>query len=226
MHHRGITGTISLILVFILFTFGCAAGKNPSANEDFGLFAETVPEGIRLNFANIPADVTHMWLNVVFWSDEEYREDKTSLISSFAAITNASAKRWVNASQQLERIRQTGSIIFPIVRAGVNYHFSATVYNEHEYNNMREVHKNSFLRTAYANIIANNGTYFNRENVMLELDKTNAVATIVTEPLFSSELIFYEQKYSFAVTIIVDSGKSIGFGDHHFPDGLSCNGLS
>ena len=224
MRHLKILGTISLILVLV--TLGCATGKNQVSNAEFGLTAEVVPEGIRLNFNNIPADVTHMWLSVVFWGDEEYPEDNVFPIMSYASITNTSVRGWVNASQQLERIRQTGSIIFPIVQAGLNYHFSVTVYNEHEYYNMSEVHENSVARITYADVIADNGIYFNRGDVRLELDNTNAVATIVTEPAFSSKLIFDEQKYSFGVTIMVDNERSIGAGDHHFPDGLSYNGLS
>jgi len=44
--------------------------------------------------------------------------------------------------------------------------------------------------------------------------------------MFSSEVTFLPQKYSFDVVIHIDENRGFTFGDIHFHDGLSFDGLS
>jgi hypothetical protein len=216
---------VFLIIVLVFTVFGCATGKNQVSDTEFELSAEAVPEGILLIFSNIPADATHLWLSVSLMDDTKDTDSYRSSIQSYAAITDSSVKGWVNSSQQLDKIKQTGRLIFPFVQPGVKYYISATIYNENEFSNMREAYESFYPRTAYTEIIANNGNYFNRGDVTFVLSDTNSVVTLLSEPVFLSNVIFDDQKYGFAVTILVEDGRSIGAGEHHIPDGLSSCGL-
>jgi len=218
--------TISLIFVFVLVTFGCATSENHVNTADFGLTAEAAPEGILLTFSNIPSDATHLWISVISWGDTEAPEDHHSVISSFAGITDDYVRGWVHSTRQLDKVKQTGKVIFPVAEAGVKYLLSATVYNEHEMNLFRENNENFWPTTVYAEFVADNGISFNRDDVKLEVNDTHSVVTLTSEPKFSSEVTFDDQKYSFGVTISVDDSRSMGVGDHHFPEGLSSDGLT
>jgi hypothetical protein len=232
MHHSKALRTISLIFAFTLVTFSCATSKNQIAIDDFGLTAEAVPEGILLTFSNIPSDATQLWIHVISWGDTDEPEQNKiltghhSVISSYAAIEDSSFNTWVNSTHQLEKIKQNSQIIFPIVQAGAKYRISATVYNARERSLFVERTENIQPRSASAEITANNGIHFNRDNVRLELNDTNSIVTLSSEPIFSSAIIFDEQKYSFGVTVLVDENSSVGVGDHHIPNGLSSNGLT
>jgi len=216
MQHFKTLRIISLILVFALVTFGCAISKNNAANADFGINAETVPEGILLTLSNIPSDATHLWISVISWGDTEEQVDH---YSAYANITDTSVQGRANSTQQLEKVRQNGKIIFPILQAGIKYRFTASVFND------REFRDNFMHRNAYTDIVADNGIYFNRSDVKFELNDTYSVVTISSEPKFSSDVIFDDQKYSFSVRILVED-MTIGVADHHYPDGLAPDGLT
>ena len=226
MRHIRFLGLISLILGLCLVSFSCITNKNRAANAEFRLAAEAVPEGILLIFSNIPSDATHLWINVQSWGNTEEPEDHQSLISSYAGITDASVQGWVNSTQNLDKVKETGRIIFPIVQTGMKYSITAIVYNEREFGLERESDEYFPPRSAHVNFIAGNGNYFNRSDVRLEINDTHSAVTISSEPVFTSQVTFAEQKYRFSVTILVDNGRSIGVGEHHIPDGLSRDGLT
>jgi len=227
MQHFKALRTISLLSVFALVTFGCATSRNHTAKADFGLTAEAAPEGILLAFSNFPSDATHLWISVISWGDTEVPESHHNIISSYASITDASVRGWVNSTRQLDKVRKTGKVIFPVVQTGLKYFISASVYNEREFNLMKENKDENFQpRTAHTEFIADNGNYVNKDDVKLDINDIHSVVTLSSEPRFSSKVTFDNQKYSFGVTILVDDSRSIGVGDHHIPDGLSPDGLT
>ena len=220
MQHFKALRVISLILGFTLFVFGCATGENHVSGADFGLTAQAVQEGILLSFSNIPSDATHMWIHATSKGDTS--ENRYGEHFAYAGITSPSVQGWVNASEQLEKVKQTRKIIFPIVQIGQNYRFSVHVYNQREMELYRESKGNMRFVTAEAECMAENGITFDRNFVKLVLNETNSVVTLSSEPKFSSEVTFATQKYSFGVTInFTEINSSYGVGDHHYPDGLS-----
>jgi hypothetical protein len=54
-----------------------------------------------------------MWISVSSWGDTEVPESRHSYTSSYAAVESASFRTWVNSTQQLDKVKQTGKIIFP-----------------------------------------------------------------------------------------------------------------
>jgi hypothetical protein len=231
MHHFRALRTrtwfaISLILGFAPVTFGCAtddlvSGRNRAADADFRLTAEAAPEGLLLTLSNIPPDTNHLWITVQEWFNTEEPVSSHNIVSSYAGITDASVRGWVHGSRQLEKIKQTGKVIFPIVQAGKKYHISAMAYNEQNYYASLE-----YPRMAETECTAGNGIYFNRDSVKLELDNAHSTVTLSSEPVFSSEVTFDTQKYSYGVTVYIPENRAMGVGDHHTPGGLSSDGLT
>ena len=233
-HFKGLKSFI-LILSFILVTFSllvssCAtskpvSGRNQIVDTDFELTALAVPEGILLTFDNIPSDASYLWIHVYDWFNMEEPINSHELVSSFAGITDSSVQGWIHATGQLEKVKQTGKVIFPFAEAGKKYRISAMVYNQQEYELLGN--GDNFLPCiAETECIAGSGIYFDRNIVKLELDKNNSSVTLSSEPVFSSGVTFDNQKYSYGVTILVSETGSIGVADHHIPDGLSPNGLT
>ena len=216
----------TLVILGALVT-GCVTGKpvsgeNQAANENFGLSADAAPQGILLTFSNIPHDTTHMWIQTITWDTSEELMHRNYHVA-YAGITDAFTEGWVHSTPMLEKVKQTGQVIFPFVETGKNYYISAMVYNQQEYRQMKDSWE---PRHAETECIAGNGIYFNRGFVKLDLATDNTAVTLSSEPVFSSEVLFDVQKYTYSVTIFVSETNSVGVGDHHIPGGLSPDGLS
>ena len=222
-------GTISLIICLVFAALGSCATSKPGSGEnritgaDFDVIAESVPQGILLTFSNIPPDASYLWIHANTWDETEEPISPHDIISSYAGITDTSVQGWVHSVRQLEKVKQTGKVIFPFVQAGQKYRISAMVYNQQEFRQMRD---NFMPRTAETECIAENGIYFNSDFIKLELNKDNSAVTLSSEPVFSSALMFDNQKYTYSVTILVSENESVGVGDHHIPEGLSPDGLT
>ena len=217
--------TISLILFFVLVSFGCATNKNQVSNSDFGFTAESVPEGILLTFSNIPIDAIRMTIHVTYF-DTEVVTSPRNVYSSFADLRDASFIKGAKPSIQLERVKQSKKVIFPVVQAGQNHSVMAYVYNHRGHELWLNDDKNYKPVFAETSITPKNGTFFDKDNVSLELNNTNSKVTLTKEPIFTSELTFDKQKYSFNVTVLVPEHGSISAADHHYSDGLSADGLT
>ena len=210
---------ISLIFGFTLLIFSC------TANTEFGITAKAVPEGLLISLKNFPADASHMWINISTIDENEDPESPLSIISSYAAITNTSELDWVNSSLQLEKIKQTGTILFPYVKPGNIYRVSADVYTLQEREQFINDYDYQHQHTSYTEVTVKNGIYFNRDDVKLELNNDLTAVTLSSQPVFSSDVTFADQKYSFGFTLQIDGG-SLSVGDHHIPEGLSGDGLT
>ena len=237
MHHFRVLRAISQVLglVFVLVALSlpassCATGKfvsdkNQAPDADFELTAESVPEGLLLTFSNIPSDASYLWIHVYDWFNTEEPVISRNLVSSYAGITDTSVQGWVHATQQLEKVKQTGNVIFPFVQAGQKYRISVMVYNQQDYE-LLSGGENFRPCMAETECIAENGIYFDRDFVKIELGNDNSSITLTSEPVFSSEVTFAAQKYTYGVTIPVSETGSVGVADHHVPDGLSPDGLT
>jgi len=222
MHHLRVLRIISLIFIFTLLALSCATSKNQA---NFRISAKAVPEGILISFKNIPAETSHMWIGISTVDDTEDPESPHSLISSFAALTNTDEMNWVGSSLQLEKVKQTGTILFPYVEPGKSYHVSAYIYTLQEREQFMKGNENSHQQWANAEVTANSGTYIDNNNVKFELSNDKSAVTLSSLPVFPQGITFADQIYSYAYTIQVDGG-SLGVGDHHIPEGLSPDGLT
>jgi hypothetical protein len=133
---------------------------------------------------------------------------------------------YTHASVQLEKIKQTEKVIFPIVQAEQKYIIYASFYSQQEHQQIKD--GISILpRTVKTEcIIYEDGINYNEDFVMLKMNNTNSAITLSSEPVFPPEVIFDTQKYSYIFTIYDSENGGISFGDHHIPDGLSHDGLT
>ena len=225
MHRLRALRAIFLLLFFVLVLFGCATtGRDQAASADFGMTVTAVPQGILLTFSNIPDDAVRLFVSVSSWGNAEEAAGSYDIVSAHADIVDESFFSAI-PSFQLGRVKETGRVVFPIVQAGQRYRVSAMIAT-------RRGHELMMRGVSYqvpwieAEVVAEGGVYFNRSDVAIALNHTNSVATITSEPVFTSDLTFHAQKYGFAVTVAVGELSSIGLGDHHIPYGLSADGLA
>jgi len=214
MHHFKALRSISLILGFSLVIFGCATSKNQVLDSHFRFTAEAVSEGILLTFSNIPSDSVRLFISVQLW-DDTGEIGHYNCISSLADIRDASFPYRAISSLQLERVKETGRVIFPIVQAGQKYTISAFVQSRSDIDN------GFYSVFIDVEVIAENGIYFNRDEVQFKLNDTNSSVTLHSMPLFSSDVVFHAQKIGFYTVI-----GSISVGTQHIPSGLSSDGLT
>jgi len=225
MHHLRTSGVITLILCFFLLVFSCNTNGNYEKDAGFGIIAEAVPEGLLISFKNIPAETSHMFISISTTDDTEDLESPHSLISSYAALTNTDEMNWVGSSLQLEKVKQTGTILFPYVIPGKSYHVSAYVYTLQEREEFMKGDENSHQQWANTEVIAKGGIYIDSDNVKLELSNDKSAVTLSSQPIFPQGITFADKIYSYGYTIQVDN-SSLGVGDHHIPEGLSPDGLT
>lgn len=215
-------------LVFALVLFCCNAIQNQVSDEEIILKAQAVPEGILLTFSNIPSDTSILSISVLSYYDTaEDIQSWDNKPKSFAMITDTSViLDYTHASQQLEKVKQTGKIIFPVVQAEQKYIIYASFYTLQEHQQIKDGISIIPRSVQTECTIGENGINFNWDLVRLELDNTNSAITLACEPAFSQEITFDTLKYSYIVTVSDPENGGIGVGDHHIPDGLSKDGLT
>jgi len=199
---------ISLILSFAMVTFGCDASKLVLSKNDVSVVmtAENVPEGIRLSFNNIPPNTARMFINVQNNKDD-YAGDHDTLIS-FCDLRDSS----------LEKVKQSKTVIVPIINAGKDNWIFISFADDQNYSITEPI---DIIHAA-----GNDGIILSFGELTLNDDKS--AVSLSKEPVFSSEVIFDPQKkYSFNAIVMRDNRKaSFSIGEHHYPAGLSSDGLS
>jgi hypothetical protein len=223
MQHFKFIKAISLILCFISVTFGCATSKTQVSTNDFGISAEPISEGILLTFDNIPSDTVRMTIFAFYYDEENPHPSNT--VTSMADLRDVSLLNDRVKVAQLDKVKQTGKVILPIIQPGKRYHISATVWNEHDHELFKNNDENYHSISASTDCVVKDGIHFNSEALSLKLDDNYTVATLSSEPIFSADVSFDNQKYTYCVTIDVPEKGSIGVASFHIPDGLSSNGM-
>jgi hypothetical protein len=174
-----------------LAIFGCASNKAQQTNANIGLKAEAVTEGIRLTFDNIPAETARIFLSVYESGEIENVPSPHELISKYSDIKDDS----------LEQVKQTGTVIFPFVKAGQKYSI-LTVLQNRAFEDIASV---------YVECIPYSGNYFGN-GIELSFNETHSSVTLSSEPVFSAEVKYAPQKYNYRASIDWD-GANIGAGE-------------
>jgi len=178
-----------LIFGLALAIFGCASAQQSNAN--IGLKAEAVREGIRLTFDNIPAETARIFLSVSESGEIANVTSPHELVSKYSDIRDNS----------LEQVKQTGTVIFPFVRAGQKYSILAVLQNG-DFEDIASV---------YVECTPYSGIYFGK-GIELRLNETHSGVTLSGEPVFSAEVEYAPQKYNYRASIDWD-GANIGAGE-------------
>ena len=225
MHHLRALGVITLIFCFLLLVFSCNTNRNYEHKTNFGITAEAVPEGLLIKFTNIPSETSHMFISISTTDDTEDPESPRSLNSSYAALTNTDEMNWVGSSLQLEKVKETGTMLFPFAETGKSYYIFVYIYTLQEREQFMKGDENSHQQWANTEVTAIDGIYIDRNNIKFELNNDKSAVTLSSLPVFPQEITFADQVYSYAYTIQVDGG-SLGVSEHHIPEGLSPDGLT
>jgi hypothetical protein len=190
------------------------------AGTGFGLTAQTVSEGILITFNNIPQDSVRLFIDVASIGDSETYSG--GVMGSFADIRDASNSGGPFASVQLERIKETGKVIFPFAQAGQKLRITAQVTTRSDLDNHVTP---GFIVTR--TVAEKNGTGFNREDLRFELNETHTAVTLHSMPVFSSDVVLHSRKIDFTVLVLANGVDNlISTGVHHIPAGLSPDGLT
>lgn len=192
MQHLKSLRIISFILSFNLFILGCVTGKNRVVNDEIGLKAEAVPEGICLAFDNIPLETARIFISVTKWN--EPINNPYEVISSHADIRGS----------LVDQVKNSGRVIFPFAKTGQEYRISVTFQKE----GFKPVE--NVPEWVYAECVPYSGVFFD-EGVNLNLNDTFTGATLSSEPIFSGEVRYSIPKYSIKVSIDSEN-TNIGAG--------------
>ena len=208
MHHFKVLLSISLILSFALFTFGCVTNKLVSSKNqisvkaEINLSAETVPEGILVTFSNfskIPLEIND--IRVIFrdWgSTEEPDWENAESLAQFNYVHSLHESFSING---IEQIRQTGTVIFPFVQSGHKYFITALFYN------------NEDISTITTECIADGGIYLNRD-ISLNFKNNFTGVELSKEPEFTScDLGGYQKISYYIVGLISDYWETVAGSD-------------
>jgi hypothetical protein len=189
-HFNKALRTVSLILGFAMVTFGCATSKNQVADEEIGLKAEAVPEGICLTFDNIPPETSRIFISLTKWG--EPINNPYEVISSHADIRGS----------LLDQVKDSGKVIFPFVKAGQEYRISVTFQKEgfQPIENIPE--------WLYTECVPYTGVFYDGD-IKLNLNGTFTSVTLSSEPIFSGEVHYSIPKYSIMVSLYTEN---IGVG--------------
>jgi hypothetical protein len=205
------SGIAGVILVMVCL--GCATIKtNDSAI--IGITANTVSEGIKVTFTEIPLTVNRVFI-------------------SFADVNEITVNRRLTAladirGEQLEQIRTSRTLICPFVQNGNEYLIAAFLLQDNE----QDI------------VITSTGTAGGeirpRNSPTLDINKELIVATLSEEPLFSTNVQYAPERYSYELTVLKDDITSYSYrekssellcdlsamGEYFAKDGIQIAGLS
>ena len=165
----------STFLVFVLVFIGCASNNSISQNDVFGLKVENVSEGILLTFNNIPAETTWIFITID-------NKNSVPILTEFKGT-------------QLKQLKETGKVICPFVQQGCHYNIYANLYNDS--NGITEIAKID------TEITAKNGIQI-LNDITLGLNETQTELMLSSEPVFSTNVDYDFQKYSYMITLLLE----------------------
>jgi len=182
---------ISLILGFVLITFGCSKKNQASDFSDIKITAKTVSEGICVIFSNyskIPPEIDN--LKVVFhdWGEDgEPDWNNMDMPATFSYFHDHFRESF--CENAIEQVRKNGKVIFPFVNKDHKYTIRALFING------KDIEKR--ISTKY---VANKGTYLN-ENISLDLNNAHTGVTLSNKPAFTPDVKSESQKMSYNIVI-------------------------
>jgi hypothetical protein len=148
--------------------------------------AETVPEGIRVTFANysaIPQETKDIGICFRDWGgNEEPNWENADWFDDFYNL------RETTCFKVTEQVKHTGMVIFPFVQPGHKYFITAFWFNNED----------DCELTKTIECIADGGIYLN-SNITLDLNNAKTGVTLSNAPSFTSDVQFERLRYFITV---------------------------
>lgn len=192
LRHSRFCLKIILFMGIICAIAGCGTNNPYIATGEMNIKAETVPEGIRITFSDIPPETVRMFIHISDWGGKKEVTGSTDIVSRFADIRG----------EDLERVKTSGEVICPFVKSGLPYEIAVCYAADNEPESGE---------WAFAECTARSGTYF-ESGPELSLNENLTAVTLSAEPEFTSEVQYDSSKYQYGITIKKDEYWSIGVG--------------
>jgi hypothetical protein len=174
---------------------GCATNKDV-IRTDTKVTAKGTPEGIQLDFINIPNDTSHLFIGI--WESTKNNDLQTN-VSFFNDSLGYSGN-------VLSDLNKSGSLICPFLKEGQEY----TIYVSFNDIDLKPI--NMFT----LNAVAGGGIYLTNKPI-LEFTDENTTVTLSEMPEFSEEVKFPSQgKLEFTNFVIMEDGSTYGGGWSHW----------
>jgi len=154
--------------------------------------AENVEEGILLTFSNIPSETHNLFIDFQTWENSKEPASPHDIVASYTSIRDIA----------LEQVKQSRTVILPVFDTGQKYTIAA-IFQDKNFDDISE--------WIHSDIIAAEGIHL-LNNLTLNLNDTNTGVTLSNEPIFSSDVNYDSDKYSFRVTILIPENGSVGYG--------------
>jgi hypothetical protein len=179
-------GIAGFVLFLVSVCMSCATTK---ANDStiIGITAEAVSKGIQVTFTEIPSKINRVFITVTAVGDDMPSDG----IISFADIRG----------EQLEQIKNSQTFVCPFVQNGKEYLITAILSQDGE----QDIWIDS-TATAGWGIRPSNSP-------MLNISSELTVATLSEEPIFSIEVQYALQRYTYNITILKDNTSSFGYSE-------------
>lgn len=197
------------IITFVFAFLYCVAAKS-SALTDIGVKPISTLDGFSLSFSEIPQEVNRIFLYI----DEHDKPNGSNIV--FADVRGES----------LERLKKSSVLRCPFVHERIKYNIIIFFY----FNNGQEIQKTTAIVAAGGTRLINSPQLFLNDNF------TGAALSMA--PVFSSDVEYTPDRYSYQVTVHINESSSIGYGtrsdllsydfssmkDDFIKDGLEING--
>ena len=172
----------------IILNNACSTGIS-AVKGQIEISAETVQNGIRMSFSDIPDEISRIFIYLSLSNDNPV--DGSQM---FADIRGSS----------LELVKQSKNVVCPFVENNSRYSIIAFLQTG---NNQESEIVTETTATAGDGIRPIN-------NISLVLNENNSGVILSAPPVFSSGVVHDTNKYMYQATIEIDKTRSIGYGEN------------
>jgi hypothetical protein len=180
-------GRIGGLTFFLVLVFMSCTTAKTNDSTIIGLTAQTVSEGIQVTFTEVPLSTNRIFITIAVVNENMSNDG----IMSFADIRG----------EQLEQIKNSQMFICPFIQNGKEYFITAILSQDNE----QDIWIDS-TATAGGGIRPNNSP-------ILDVSSELTVATLSEEPVFSKEVQYTPQRYTYQITLLKDNNSSFGYSE-------------
>jgi len=188
---------VSVIALAIGFMAINTVSRNLQNNTDYGMTAETVPEGIRLvfsNVSNIPPEIDTLVISFDEWLGSEEPDLEGSDAHTFMnSVSNSRVSQtWWKEKFDitvLEQVKQTGTVIFPFVQSGHKYTITAIFVND------KLPIPDNIVNFITTECVADGGIYLDN-NIALNFNHDYTGVSLSGKPVFTNNVKYEKMQFS------------------------------
>ena len=187
---------IRITMFFILIVLSCSTNTTQPVNNGIGHTIESIPEGILITFNTIPLDTTSMFIRFESRKNNDQNLESSTEGSTLDSYNVFEAYAMIY-DELFEQIKNSQKIICPFIQPGAQYEIFISFFNKDG-----ESGGDMNIETEFT---ADTGIYPVNE-FKLSLNDNNTSVQVSAIPLFSSNVEFPLNKYSFSFNLTSAQG--------------------